>query len=70
MALHSREQSFLLMLATSMISALIIRLIGPFRYKKEVLSIVGLVQLMWFCGMDTVHLLVMMMVGTTLTKSS
>ena len=70
MALLNRELTFILMLGTSVAFGIIVRLLGSFRFKKELLSIVGLIQMVWFCQWDTIHLLAMMTISTALIKTN
>ena len=69
MALLNRELTFIIMLGTSTTVAVFLRLLGQLRFKKELMSIVGLIQMLWFCGYDTIHLLVMIFVGIALIQS-
>ena len=64
----SRELTFMLMLGGSLMIGGIARLLGQFRYKKEFLSIVGIIQLAFFCTWDIFHVLAMIAVGTALIK--
>lgn len=64
----SRELTFMLMLGSSFLISMVLRLLGHFRYKKEVMSIVGVFQLVFFCNWDALHFLVMILVGTILIK--
>ena len=64
----NREVAFVIMLVSSVIIGMICKLLGPFRYKKEILSLIGIIQLWWFCTWDIFHLLLMTGVGITLIK--
>ena len=64
----NREVAFGIMLVSSVIIGMICKLLGSFRYKKEILSLIGIIQLWWFCTWDIFHLLLMTGVGITLIK--
>ena len=70
MTVVHREMLFFMILLLSFAISYIFHVCGNFRYKKELLSTIGILQMAYCCGWDTFHLLILIFVGTTVIKAT